>query len=117
MHSMSNRRDGNTLKNSDGSTSTTRSMSVRHEGLNGGRPTLIPTIYQGREVSYQEAVENALQSGQVWPSFDTEDEATAYSKQASRMMRPLDEVAREMEQSNSFSGSPKKRSRFNWLPY
>ena len=114
MHSMSNRRDGNTLKNSDGSTSTTRSMSVRHEGLNGGKPTLIPTIYQGREVSYQEAIENALQSGQVWPTFNTEDEATAYSKQASKMMRPLDEVAREMEQSNALTG--KKGSRFNWLP-
>ena len=96
-HSMANRRDGNAIKNPDGSVSTTRSGSVNDPRLNNGATTVIPFVYDGQEVGYEEAVERAVASGEQWPAFDGHEAATKYSKASSAMMRPLADVAREME--------------------
>ena len=78
-HSFENQISGNTHKNS-----SVLSGSVEDERLNGGRPTLIPFVYEGRIASEPgEAVERALASGKVWPSFATNDEATRASKKLS----------------------------------
>ena len=64
-----------------------RSGSVEDERLNEGRPTLIPFVYDGKVVKAKEAVARALESGRVWPAFDTNDEATAASKALSARIR------------------------------
>lgn len=77
-HSFENKTTGNTKGNS-----SVKSGSVEDERLNGGRPTLIPFLYKGREVKAAEAIELALASGRIWPAFDTNDEATRASKRIS----------------------------------
>ena len=77
-HSFENAMTGNKKGNS-----SVLSGSVQDERLNGGRPTLIPFLYKGKVVDGATAVELALASGRVWPSFDTNEEATEVSKRVS----------------------------------
>ena len=63
--------------NSDGSYSTEVSITVTNPRLNGGAPTNIPSLWQGREVGEEEAVANALKSGNKYQSFPTIDQAVA----------------------------------------
>ena len=77
-HSFENVKTGSTIGNS-----SVLSGSVEDAGLNGGRPTLIPFVYNGKVVSGAEAVKRAIKSKKVWPSFDTNDEATIVSKNIS----------------------------------
>jgi len=64
-------------------TSSVLSGSVEDPRLNGGKPTLIPFLYEGRQVDPIEAVDRAVASGRVWPAFKTNDAATAASKKLS----------------------------------
>lgn len=81
-HSFENQISGNTYKNS-----SVLSGSVEDPRLNGGKPTLIPFIYEGRIASEPgEAVERAIASGRVWPSFATNEEATRASKKLSNRL-------------------------------
>lgn len=82
-HARSNKALNKTLGNEDGTTSSVRSGSVEDGNLNGGRPTLIPFIYDGKLVGVKEAIERAVQSGKTFPAFDTNDEATITSRQIS----------------------------------
>lgn len=69
--------DGYTApKTADGATMTELSITVTNPQLNGGRPTNIPSLWQGREVSEGEAVRRALASGRTFQSFDTIEAAT-----------------------------------------
>lgn len=77
-HSFENATTGNKMGNA-----SVKSGSVEDARLNGGKPTLIPFLYKGRVVSPQEATDLAVASGRVWPSFNTNDEATAASKKIS----------------------------------
>ena len=77
-HSFENKTTGKGFGNS-----TVLSGSIQDERLNGGKPTLIPFLYNGKRVEPQEAADRAVASGKVWPSFDTDDEATAVSKRIS----------------------------------
>lgn len=77
-HSFLNKMSGNTMNNS-----SVLSGSVQDERLNNGRPTLIPFLYEGKVVDGAEAVKRALASKQVWPAFDTNEEATIVSKRIS----------------------------------
>jgi hypothetical protein len=63
--------------------SSVLSGSVEDPRLNGGKPTLIPFLYEGRQVDPIEAADRAVDSGRVWPSFKTNEEATAASKKLS----------------------------------
>jgi tryptophan synthase beta subunit len=66
------------VRNSDGSISTVRSMSV---GMDG-REYLIPTVSpDGRVVSDQEAIEMFKRSGKHLGAFDSPENATAYAQQ------------------------------------
>ena len=80
QHAQNNIHSGNTVRNEDGSISTVRSGSVRVDELNGGKPTLIPFVWDGKVVDEEEAISRAIQSGKKWPSFNTDDEATIASK-------------------------------------
>jgi len=77
-HSFENATRGLTKGNQ-----SVRSGSVEDERLNDGKPTLIPFFYDNKVVDAKEAVERALESGRVWPSFDTNKEATAASRSIS----------------------------------
>jgi hypothetical protein len=68
------------LQNPDGSFSTERSITVTEPGLNGGQPTNIPTIWDGRQLSEDEAIQRAIASNQKFPSFNSIDEAVNAAK-------------------------------------
>jgi hypothetical protein len=72
------------IQNPDGSVTTERSITVTEPGLNGGRPTNIPTVWDGRIVSDDEAVDNAIRSGVPFPSFDSIPEAVRAAEQRSK---------------------------------
>lgn len=62
-------------RTADGQTMTELSITVTDPRLNEGRPTNIPSLWQGREVSEREAVTRALRSGRTFQSFETIDQA------------------------------------------
>lgn len=72
------------IVNPDGSVTTERSITVTDPGLNGGRPTNIPTVWSGRVVSDDEAVQDAINSGMTFPSFTSIDEAVRAAEQRSQ---------------------------------
>jgi 2'-5' RNA ligase len=63
------------LVNSDGSVTTERTITITEPDINGGRATNIPTVWSGRVVSDDEAIQNAANSGRRFPSYDSVDEA------------------------------------------
>lgn len=64
------------VKNSDGSISTVRSMSINEDG----KEILIPTVVNGRVVSEKEAIDAYHKTGQHLGIFKTEAAATAYAQ-------------------------------------
>lgn len=64
-------------RNADGSHSTELSITVTDPRLNGGAPTNIPSLWNGREVSEDEAVRNALSRPGSYKAFDSIDAAVA----------------------------------------
>lgn len=71
-------------KNSDGSYSTEVSITVTNPKLNNGKPTNIPSLWKGKEVDENTAVENALASGNKYESFSTIPEAVKAAKERSK---------------------------------
>jgi len=67
-------------KNPDGSYSTEVSITVQDEKLNGGKPTNIPSLWGGKEVSREEAVDLAVKSGNIYVGFNSIAEAEAAAK-------------------------------------
>ena len=66
-----------TVKNSDGSISTVRSMSANFDG----QEVLIPTVSDdGRIMSDKDAIDNYLKTGKHLGKFDNPDDATAYAE-------------------------------------
>lgn len=68
------------IQNADGTVSTELGITVESEDLNGGRPTNIPSIWQGAKQTQDKAIELALESGRTFEAFDTIDQAVAASK-------------------------------------
>jgi hypothetical protein len=71
-------------KNSDGSYSTELSITVTNPKLNNGKPTNIPSLWKGKEVDEDTAVENVLASGKKYESFSTIPEAVKAAKERSK---------------------------------
>lgn len=80
------------LANPDGSVSTEESITITDERLNGGRPTNIPSIWGGKRRSDEDAITEALRSGQTFPSFTSIPAAVAAAEARSRELG--DEVDR-----------------------
>ena len=76
QHGVNNLATGGYMDNDDGSFSTVRSGSINVDG----REMLIPTVYDKRQVGWDEAISRARASGVDWPTFDTPEEAEAYSR-------------------------------------
>lgn len=55
----------------DGSPLTEYTITVTHPALNRGRPTNIPSIWNGQIQDEETAVAYALRSGGPWPSYKT----------------------------------------------
>ncbi len=69
--------------NSDGSVSTEVSITVTDPKLNGGKPTNIPSMWGGKEVDQDTAIENAIKSKKTWPTFNSIDEAVKAASERS----------------------------------
>lgn len=80
QHSQRSVKTGMTFTNPDGRVSSVRSGSVEDSRLNQGRPTLIPFLWDGKIVGTKEAIKRAIDSGQQWPSFDSNEDATRASR-------------------------------------
>lgn len=81
------------VQNRDGSVSTERSITVTDPRLNDGRPTNIPSMFGGREVSQDEAIERIVraggkdpETGRSLPAFDSIEEAVAAAKARSERL-------------------------------
>jgi hypothetical protein len=79
-HSRNNVMNGTALQRPDGRLSTIYTASEEDPRLNGGRPTLFPTIWDGQELPIADAIERSLASGQQWPAFNNHHEATQAAK-------------------------------------
>jgi flagellum-specific peptidoglycan hydrolase FlgJ len=71
------------IQNPDGSVSTELSITVTEPGLNSGRPTNIPTVWDGQRVSDDEAIDNAIRSGVAFPSFNSIKQAEQAARKRS----------------------------------
>ena len=68
-HYYENIASNNTLRNNDGSLSTVKTQIVNI----GGRDTLIPTIWDGKELSTEDATRRAIDSGIEWDTGTISD--------------------------------------------
>lgn len=65
------------IQNADGTTSTELAITVEAEDLNDGRPTNIPSIWQGVKQTPKKAIELALASGRSFEAFESIEQASA----------------------------------------
>ena len=85
-----------------GETRSVFSMQVKDEKLNKGKPTLIPSIYDGKELPEKQAIQKAIASGIKWTSADTDKELRAYDKNLHKT------ISNELDTSdNTSSDNPK----------
>jgi hypothetical protein len=71
------------VENPDGTFSTERTIGVNIDG----REYVIPTLVEGRQVSEDEAIQEAQRRGlQNYPSFDTVEKAEEYARQRSEQL-------------------------------
>ena len=77
-HHFKNIKQGKTQKNKDGYLNTVVTIQVEDKNLNDGKPTLIPTVYDGKIISEKEAIKKAIDSGEKWTSADTHAELREY---------------------------------------
>lgn len=103
-HAEKNIRTGALADTEDGPASV-RSGSVEHPALNDGQPTLIPFQWDGQILGQEEATQRAIDSGKQWPAFQSNEEATAASKQLSdslgaKDIPALEQAAKDVERTD-----------------
>lgn len=74
------------LRNPDGSVSTEESLTITDPRINSGRPTNIPSIWNGQRFDEDQAVMQALNSGQSFSAFNSIEEAVNAARQRSDML-------------------------------
>ena len=72
QHHLDNLRNGKSVKFPDGGVATVR--TIQTEDAFGGVPTLVPTIWDGKVLSDNEAVKRAVKSGVKWPQAKSHPE-------------------------------------------
>ena len=88
-HHYNNIKEGKTRQDKDGYINTVVTIQVdKIKNLNNGKPTLIPTVYDGKIVSEEEAIKKAIESGKKWTSADTHKELREYDKRLHKQMSP-----------------------------
>lgn len=71
------------FQNPDGTVSTELSITVTDERLNEGKPTNIPSLWNGVELSEDESILMALKSGKKYESFKSIEAAVAAAEKKS----------------------------------
>jgi hypothetical protein len=84
-HHYNNLAENKAVSNEDGSVSTVYTAQVEIDG----KPTLIPTVWDGEIISTEEASEKAVSSGVAWPTADTHPELREYDKKLHKDMKPM----------------------------
>ncbi len=88
-HHYNNMREGKTRQEKDGYINSVFTIQVdKIKKLNNGKPTLIPTVYDGKIVSEKEAIKKAIDSGKKWTSADTHKQLREYDKKLHKQMSP-----------------------------
>lgn len=98
-------------QNPDGSYSTEISITVTDPKINGGKPTNIPSLWEGREVDQATAIKKAIASGKKYQSFATIKEAVeaavARSKAGGASAQPkIDKLPAGAKQIGTSKGKP-----------
>jgi hypothetical protein len=92
-HHYRNIAEGKAVKNKDGSMSTVYTMQIDVNGV----PTLIPSVWDGKILSEEDATKRALGSGVRWPTRETHEQLRAYDVELHKEMTPISaEQAREV---------------------
>ncbi len=98
-HSQQNIQTGKTVRLETGETASVYSGSVEDPRLNEGRPTLIPFLWNGQILDEKQAIEQAVQSGETWPAFESHDEATAVSQALSESIETTEDFSDQYMQT------------------
>ena len=85
QHHYENLANGTAVTNEDGSISTVFTVQV---DLNG-KPTLIPTVWEGRILPEEEAAQRAMESGIQWPTARSHEELRNYDIELHKQMQPM----------------------------
>ena len=86
-HHYKNIKEGKTISE-NGNTQTVLTRQVNHPELNKGKPTLIPLIYHGEELSEKQAIQKAIESGIKWTSADSHETLRKYDQELHTQMVP-----------------------------
>ena len=84
-HSDDNLRAGKGFTDDEGVHSTV-SITVTDSRLNGGKPTLIPSVYDGGRLPDGDSIDRAVESGKTFPSRDTHAEINRFAPNISSLM-------------------------------
>jgi len=89
-HHLQNLADKNYIENEDGSISTVKTIIVNIDG----EETLIPSLWDGKILSPEDAAKKAIESGKNWPSISaTKDNAieklNEFDKEIHKNFKPL----------------------------
>lgn len=87
------------IRNSDGSITTEKSITVTDPKINGGKPTNIPSVWGGKELSQSQAILQAAKSKQSFASFASIDEAVKAAQERSA------QKGQELDAQNVSAGS------------
>ena len=87
-HHFNNIKYGNTALDKRGRVQSVFSMQVEHPKLNKGKPTLIPSVYNGKVLSEEEAVQAAIDSGIKWTSANSHEDLREYDIKIHERMSP-----------------------------
>lgn len=99
---------GGGVKNSDGSLSTIRSITIEEDG----KHYVLPTVWDGKILSGEEAVRRAAKEGlEKFPSYGSNDEALSrYEAMHKFMEEEQMERRRKKLQENTIMGNPDART-------
>lgn len=70
-------------RNNDGSVSTELTITVTDPKLNNGKPTNIPSLWEGKELDQAAAIDKAAKSGRQWQGYNSIDDAVQAAVQRS----------------------------------
>ena len=73
LHHLNNLKNRTYVTDKDGYIKTVFTTQVEDRRLNNGLPTLIPTIWNKKELSVPDAIEEAVNSKITWPSASTHE--------------------------------------------
>ena len=89
-HHFTNIATGKAKENEDGSLSTVYTRQVDLPDETGKRvPTLIPSVYDGKILSEEDAVKRAVKSGKKWPTAKTHEELRKFDIKIHKRMKPI----------------------------